>query len=979
MAKDKLRYITDQAATQDDFGTHKNIATTLLDTIADEDNKPMTIGLEGSWGSGKSTVVNLMFKDIDNAKNISEEEKTKETDPERKRRERLENIEYFYIDVWQHEHSCIKRAILHEMIESLTDKKDKKNTKQFHDIKNKIKGTYSTSNFTALTLLFLSLTILTPFSTTVGLKLYEAEDYYWAFAACLPVISLLIIIFNLLNKTFRKDFYGEKSDDLTLAEQVTTTFSNSSIEFKEYFDQILSMIDKKKTLIVFDNLDRIDEENAKKMWAELQVFMQYRNPGATEEEKEERPWIIIPYDIDGIRKIWGEDEKVKSFLQKTFQIRVHVPKPTYTSLKYFGSMINKKRAEAENVNIKFHTPEFDSVFDDGLFTDFVNIYNSLNKDRILTPREVIAFRNQVHFNFDLVKYIDTTIEKEALYFVAMQDSLFNISQTTSQNIDANKSRYFQTIIKYFGLSRTKKNYDIDISVTAIENGIPIANAYEVNLLNILSYYPVDKTLLEINQIEELTKNNKEISFVNSGTRLINAEKNSRNIFWILYKALLSRYNSGNEVAPIGHVYIIKALINDDNRSNIEQVLEQLQFIFESDSFRTVISQIHTPYLDYIELGVKILDNTEKIGPYLSPIVENYGDLFVNYTNYDKETKEAIEAQIPTIFKILKLLKEHGTLKKIPINIRQLQHFIDACYTQKMPITKYFKVEPGSIRVISNVSDIDGNNNVIEHKSLLNALIFTAKSILTDKLDSDAIFDYFNQAAKIYNSSEYTWNLEYISFSNLTRKLMNEINKKNKIEACADYLAIIENKEELTLDGFYNIAKIHRKNFELFMKVYSIDVVDFVSSDLYLSNKLVSELAQDSTNVIEYLIQNCEIPNNSMLIILNNHLERMQDQDYTNVNPILLLSDLIRYNDEHHIFETKQLRQILEHKRIIHVLTLNFNGFNDGTNRNYQDLVSIISKKIKSLINSDNYTVPDNLSEKEAEQIKILSMQKKLRP
>lgn len=55
-----FKLLREQASDADAFEskTHENIATTLYEIIQSEE-KAITIGLEGPWGAGKSTVVAL--------------------------------------------------------------------------------------------------------------------------------------------------------------------------------------------------------------------------------------------------------------------------------------------------------------------------------------------------------------------------------------------------------------------------------------------------------------------------------------------------------------------------------------------------------------------------------------------------------------------------------------------------------------------------------------------------------------------------------------------------------------------------------------------------------------------------------------------------------------------------------------------------------------------------------------------------------
>ncbi len=813
MAKDKLRYITDEAATTDDFGTHANIATTLLDTIADKDNKPMTIGLEGSWGSGKSTVVNLMFEGIKNGfiesktDKVTSENDDKESSESQKnenvKNEKWQNIEYFYIDVWQHEHSCIKRAILHEMIESLADKKDKKNRKQFQDIKNKIKGTYSTSNFTALTLLFLSLTILTPFSTEVGIKLYEDGNYFWAFAACLPVISLIIIIFNLLNKNFRKDFYGEKSDDLALAEQVTTTFSNSSIEFKEYFDQILSMIDKeKKTLIVFDNLDRIDEKKAKEMWAELQVFMQYRNPGDRNKEKQTRPWIIIPYDIEGIRKIWGskidnqgvetiDKELVKSFLQKTFQARIHVPKPLESNWRVYLELQLKKATKDKDLVAELK--------------GYIESHFIANHK--MTPREINTIINQiVIYNNSLTDIIrnrnlcDFVIQK---YINLWDDTIF-LNQLTSKTGDKTTS-----------LAADESTEDYIKEMAALMYNVSKDESLELFLSKIISNLPDGNK-------PEYHKN-----------AIVYFAKTHPDSLIDIYFDILSK------------------------TSRLQSILLHVEFIQKE----------------------------------LTPILKE------QTTNL----KNAIQLYGADEFHTINLLEEFES------------------------INTFFKFY-----------DIDNDNAYLQF-----------------------VFKYLNQAAKIYNSNEFEISLKYAKFAELNFRLVALLDTKNLLHKSADYIAKLENRIVISALGFYNIYKFHKKNLNMFVKIYSIDINHIISEDIDISSKL---LVNNNFDEIFEAYQNLNTTYHiDLYTIFSTWLEISELRSIVDCSTLDLLVKMILADQNRQNLSKKYRQDLLERTPVIWFIMNSIQGihYTNTSNINLDELRKKLIEIIQIEFPPSAITVPES--------------------
>lgn len=397
----QTRLLSDEPVTEDTFGgPHERLATAIADLVLTEQGGK-AIGLEGGWGAGKSTVLQLVTRKLD-------EDGTGDT-----------RVAVF--DVWAHQGDPLRRTFLEKLIRHMRhadwvrrgpwDKRLEHLTRRRREETQRVVPQL-TGYGVAFSLSLLAIPIGSAMVAAGATSLSdENASTKWAIgllvAGLVAVLAPLLVLAGAwIKRWWRRRSGGgaevglEDSGGLPalvtgqstteVRTSVTETPDPTSVEFESTFRDLCgeALQDEKHQLVLaIDNLDRVAPEDALAVWATLQTFLHY--------SEHERPswfhrlWVLVPFDRDGIQSLWGdgaagESERAlaQSFLDKTFQIRFRIPPPTISNWR---SYLGEALAEA----LPDHSEE-----------DFRDVYRAFALRRGLEtakpkPRDLKLFVNEI--------------------------------------------------------------------------------------------------------------------------------------------------------------------------------------------------------------------------------------------------------------------------------------------------------------------------------------------------------------------------------------------------------------------------------------------------------------------------------------------------------------------------------------------------------------------------------------------------------
>ena len=493
--KEKTKFLSNKPSGKDLFDglSQEKVAEAIKQHIKDIDNMPTPeseqeadkalpriIGIEGSWGSGKSnTILQLQ--------------------------EKLKSDYYFFTyDAWGNQEDLQRRALLQQLTMKLVGDKMLDGTTNIKIVTSALDFTPKLIDCSWTTRVE---TLISRKSATHNITvptIYESTKYFalmiivtgilvpllnaikgpnmpcWypilAFIAALtPLVAFALLMYN-------KHKEREETEDLkkkaklagwswkemwqmyqTSGRTDTSTFTVSEMEpsvteFREWMTDLSNaMAGGKKLVIVFDNMDRLPKEKVRQLWSSIQTF--FADKGYP------KVWCIIPFDREHLANAFseadGEDNRKKLtnyFIEKTFPVVYRIPDPIVKDYrKAFRKLFEEAFGECEEQDV----------------------INRCYRRRYAKPNMR-----------DIISFINKCVSLEHIWHGQVKITSIAIFLLNQKTILDNKDRTAEDVILeggYLGVFKgiVERNEDLDTEISALVYGVDKKEAAQIPLKNYL--------------------------------------------------------------------------------------------------------------------------------------------------------------------------------------------------------------------------------------------------------------------------------------------------------------------------------------------------------------------------------------------------------------------------------------------------------------------------------------------------------------
>ncbi len=375
---------------------HEKTANALSNTILEFADVDRAIGIDGPWGSGKSSIVEIADKILQSSKNKSNQK-----------------FHFFTFDIWKSQGSAFRRSFLeHFLFWSKNNFSSKKAT--LNKIENKVKSktkVIDTNNQVMLDWYGIFVLLCLPFLPIYYFwvkKYFEkdaTEDFlnspsFWVLSIFLLITIIRIFIYRIKDdRTFRDSLSrtllisSKQYEDQKVTQHIRETDPND-FEFQATLLKILETIQDKnnKIVIVLDNIDRLPADQINEYWALVRSI--FSRNSISKQKSSNAITAIVPYSRLHIQEDFkntntdDDEEKFsklssRELFSKTFDEILVVAPPVMSNAKDFFEV---KLIQA--------LPDFEDK--DEFFRIYL-IFNSIlrSDNGHTTPRQIISFINDL--------------------------------------------------------------------------------------------------------------------------------------------------------------------------------------------------------------------------------------------------------------------------------------------------------------------------------------------------------------------------------------------------------------------------------------------------------------------------------------------------------------------------------------------------------------------------------------------------------
>ncbi len=276
-AEPRARLLDDLPVDIDKFAGrgHTAVAHAIASVVCSEPGGRV-LGLQGPWGSGKSTIVRLLGKEIE-ARDKSDKD----------------DVGVFTFDAWAHQGDPLRRSFLEQLLDQLAEwhwipEADRDTQKGRLSGKTSRDKTKSSARLTPEGLAASLAALVVPIGAAAFANHFHSWHTPLIFAGAVLLLAPFLVVLGFFvggaaarqlapdsraAKLPRFSFFAKEQQTETETERIEGG-QPTSVEFEDIFAKALAgcLTDGKRLVIVLDNLDRVDQPVARELFATMQTF-----------------------------------------------------------------------------------------------------------------------------------------------------------------------------------------------------------------------------------------------------------------------------------------------------------------------------------------------------------------------------------------------------------------------------------------------------------------------------------------------------------------------------------------------------------------------------------------------------------------------------------------------------------------------------------------------------------------------------------